>query len=105
MTAKTPTQATPEPPDRLAPDSPGEDPAAGGSLKRDLGITIEDLYRLTVAQYHAIASAGILDEDDPVELLEGWLVCKYGPFPAASRLSPPTAAPEDEERGLTLDWI
>jgi Uma2 family endonuclease len=34
------------------------------------------IYRLTVAQYHAMAEAGILNEDDPVELLEGWLVQK-----------------------------
>src|ERR1051326_582564 len=34
------------------------------------------IYRLTVAQYHAMARAGILDEDAPVELLEGWLVQK-----------------------------
>jgi Uma2 family endonuclease len=34
------------------------------------------IYRLTVAQYHAMAEAGILDEDTPVELLEGWLVWK-----------------------------
>jgi hypothetical protein len=32
--------------------------------------------RLTVAQYHTMAEAGILTEDDPVELLEGWLVRK-----------------------------
>src|SRR5438132_11064153 len=74
--------------------------------KSDLGISIEDLYRLNVARYHAIANAGILDEDDPVELLEGWLVCKYGPFDAPwSRLSSPAAAPGEEERGLTLAWI
>jgi Uma2 family endonuclease len=34
------------------------------------------IYRLTVEQYHAMARAGILDEDAPVELLEGWLVQK-----------------------------
>jgi Uma2 family endonuclease len=76
------------------------------SSKRGLGISIEDLYRLTVEQYHAIADAGILDEDDPVELLEGWLVCKYGPFRATSRLIPaPDASPAEEELGLTLAWI
>jgi Uma2 family endonuclease len=77
------------------------------SAKRDLGISVEDLYPLNVAQYHAIAEAGILDEDDPVELLEGWLVCKYGPFDAwASQILPPAAAsPEEEELGLTLAWI
>jgi Uma2 family endonuclease len=73
----------------------------------DLGISVEDLYRLSVDQYHRIADACILDEDDPVELLEGWLVCKYGPFDAAGfRISaPPDATPEEEELGLTLDWI
>jgi Uma2 family endonuclease len=42
------------------------------------GATIPDvpIYRLTVEQYHAMARAGILDEDAPVELLEGWLVQK-----------------------------
>ena len=34
------------------------------------------IYRLSVAQYHAMAEHGILTEDDPVELLEGWLVRK-----------------------------
>jgi Uma2 family endonuclease len=34
------------------------------------------IYRLSVAQYRAMARAGILDEDAPVELLEGWLVQK-----------------------------
>src|SRR2546428_881541 len=34
------------------------------------------IYRLSVAQYHAMADHGILNEDDPVELLEGWLVRK-----------------------------
>ena len=40
----------------------------------DAEVPSEPIYRLSVAQYHAIARAGILDEDAPVELLEGWLV-------------------------------
>jgi Uma2 family endonuclease len=47
------------------------------------------IYRLSVAQYEAMAKAGILTEDDPVELLEGWLVgkmTKHPPHIAASRL-------------------
>src|SRR5713101_2463260 len=47
------------------------------------------IYRLTVAQYHAMARAGILDEDAPVELLEGWLVqkmTKYRPHTLATLL-------------------
>jgi Uma2 family endonuclease len=34
------------------------------------------IYRLTIEQYQAMAEAGILTEDDPVEFLEGWLVEK-----------------------------
>lgn len=34
------------------------------------------LWRLGLEQYHAMARAGILTENDPVELLEGWLVYK-----------------------------
>jgi Uma2 family endonuclease len=33
-------------------------------------------WRLTVDQYHQMIDSGILTEDDPVELLEGWLVVK-----------------------------
>jgi Uma2 family endonuclease len=77
------------------------------STRSDLGISIEDLYRLSVDQYHAIGDAVILDEDDPVELLEGWLVCKYGPFeaPTSRILPPPDMSPAEEELGLTLAWI
>lgn len=32
--------------------------------------------RISVEEYHAMARAGILSEDDAVELLEGWLVHK-----------------------------
>jgi Uma2 family endonuclease len=39
------------------------------------------IYRLTVEQYHTMARAGILTEDDPVELLEGWLVRKMTKYP------------------------
>ena len=34
------------------------------------------ILRLSVEQYHAMIQAGILADDDPVELLEGWLVFK-----------------------------
>jgi Uma2 family endonuclease len=34
------------------------------------------IYRLTVEQYHQIVRAGIIGEDEPVELLKGWLVRK-----------------------------
>jgi Uma2 family endonuclease len=44
--------------------------------ERDGSVPSVPIFRLTVAQYHAMARAGILNEDDPVELLEGWLVQK-----------------------------
>jgi len=50
----------------------------------DAGVPPESLYRLTVAQYHAMAREGILTDDDPVELLEGWLVTKMPKNPPHS---------------------
>jgi Uma2 family endonuclease len=47
-------------------------PARGGSP----GVPTDLIWRLSVDQYHAMISTGILTEDDPVELLEGWLVVK-----------------------------
>jgi Uma2 family endonuclease len=47
----------------------------------DADIPDVPIYRLTVEQYHAMARAGILTEDDPVELLEGWLVRKMTKYP------------------------
>ncbi|MEZ4657137.1 MAG: Uma2 family endonuclease [Caldilineaceae bacterium] len=42
------------------------------------------LWRLSVEQYHEMARAGVLTEDDPVELLEGWLVYKVTKNPPHS---------------------
>jgi Uma2 family endonuclease len=59
------------------------------SVADEAGIPPESLYRLTVGQYHAMAHAGILTDDDPVELLEGLLVCKmtkYRPHTMATGL-------------------
>ena len=39
-------------------------------------VSTDVIWRLSVDQYHAMIQAGILTEDDPVELLEGWLVTK-----------------------------
>src|SRR5947199_10756848 len=47
----------------------------------DAAFPTEPIYRLSVAQYHAMADHGILDENDPVELLEGWLVQKMTKHP------------------------
>lgn len=44
----------------------------------------ELLWRLSVDQYHAMIAGGILTDDDPVELLQGWLVVKMPKNPAHS---------------------
>lgn len=45
-------------------------------------IPIDLLWRLRVDQYHAMIQSGILSGDDPVELLEGWLIVKMPKNPA-----------------------
>ncbi len=44
----------------------------------------DELWRMSVKQYHAMIRAGVLTEDDPVELLEGWLVRKMPKNPRHS---------------------
>lgn len=39
-------------------------------------VPTEPIFRLSVAQFHQMIAAGILTDDDPVELLDGWLVQK-----------------------------
>jgi len=41
-----------------------------------VAVPAEPIWRLSVEQYHEMINTGILDDDDPVELLEGWLVPK-----------------------------
>lgn len=41
----------------------------------------ESYYRFSVAQYDKLVALGIIDEDDPVELLDGLLVRKMGKNP------------------------
>jgi Uma2 family endonuclease len=47
----------------------------------DESVSIESLYRLSVEAYHAMIRAGILTEDDSVELLDGLLVLKMAKNP------------------------
>jgi Uma2 family endonuclease len=54
------------------------------SADASAAIPTELIYRLSVEQYHAMADHGILGEDDPVELLEGWLVQKMTKHPPHS---------------------
>lgn len=39
------------------------------------------IWRLSIEQYHQMIDTGILTDDDPVELLEGWLVTKMAKNP------------------------
>ncbi len=43
--------------------------------------TPKDIWQLNVNQYHAMIEKGILTENDPVEFLEGWLICKMPKSP------------------------
>jgi len=44
--------------------------------RRVLAVPTEPIWRLSVEQYHQMIRAGILTDDDAVELLEGWLIPK-----------------------------
>ncbi len=46
-----------------------------------INVPPELMWRWSVDQYHAMIRAGILTEDDPVELLDGWLVPKMPKSP------------------------
>lgn len=46
------------------------------TLEQNVTVPIDVIWRFSVDQYHAMIQAGILTEDDPVELLEGWLITK-----------------------------
>jgi Uma2 family endonuclease len=46
------------------------------------GVPPEPIWRFTVQQYHEMIRAGIFIDDDPVELLDGWLVPKMPKNPA-----------------------
>lgn len=48
----------------------------------ELGLTLDDLYRLSVEQYEQMARHGILKDGDPIELLGGLLVLKWFDFDA-----------------------
>jgi Uma2 family endonuclease len=60
------------------------------------------IWRLSVEQYHAMIQAGILTDDDPVELLEGWLVVKLPKNPL-HRVATHLVRTEIEER-LPSGW-
>jgi len=58
-------------------------------VERCAAVPPDVIWRLSVDQYHAMIHTGILTDDDPVELLEGWLVAKMPknpPHRAVTRL-------------------
>jgi Uma2 family endonuclease len=53
-------------------------------------VPAEPVWRFNVEQYHQMICLGILNDDDPVELLEGWLIYKMPknpPHRAATKLT------------------
>jgi Uma2 family endonuclease len=64
-------------------------PSASVLNEQSVAVPTDIIWRFSVDQYHAMIQTGILTEDDPVELLEGWLVTKTSKNPkhrAATRL-------------------
>jgi len=50
---------------------------------------LSELFKLTVEQYEHMAEAGVLQSDEPIELLEGYLVrkmTKHAPHTTATQL-------------------
>jgi Uma2 family endonuclease len=45
-------------------------------VRRGLAVPTDPIWRLSIDQYHQMIRAGILTDDDAVELLEGWLIPK-----------------------------
>jgi len=77
-------------------------------------VSVESIWRLSVEQYHEMINTGILTDDDPVELLEGWLIPKMPKKPphrvtkqltrdALARLLPPGWYVEEQEPVTTED--
>ncbi len=69
---------------------------------KSAAVPTELIWRLSVDQYHEMVRAGILTDDDPVELLQGWLVTKMPKNPAhrvTTRLTQ-----EALERVVSASW-
>lgn len=60
------------------------------NFTQTLAVPTEPIWRFSVAQYHQMIRLGILTDDDPVELLEGWIIHKMPknpPHRAATKLT------------------
>jgi Uma2 family endonuclease len=51
-------------------------------LRAPPAVPTDPIWRLSIDQYHEMIRNGILTDDDPVELLEGWLVYKMPKNPS-----------------------
>lgn len=78
-------------------------PATEQAAAQPSAVPAVPIWRLSVNQYHAMVAAGILTDDDPVELLEGWLVPKMPKNPA-HRLSTQLTRTA-LERVLPVGWF
>jgi Uma2 family endonuclease len=61
---------------KTAPASSVVTNGEGQALAREFTFSPERHWRLSISQYHRMIQAGILSENDRVELLEGWLIAK-----------------------------
>lgn len=66
-------------------------------------IPSESVLRLSVLQYHRMIAAGILTDDNPVELLEGWLITRMPKNPPHTLTTQLTG--ELLARMLPLGWF
>jgi Uma2 family endonuclease len=53
-------------------------------ISKRFAVPPEPVLQLTVGQYHEMARAGVLQDGEPIELLEGWLVNKMTKYPPHS---------------------
>ena len=94
----------------VTPSPPAPPATPPASPQADIGM----IWRLHVDQYQAMIQAGILTPDDPVELLEGWLVTKMPKNPrhrvvtqltreALAQLLPPAWYADAQEPITTAD--
>lgn len=58
----------------------------------------DPIWRLSIEQYHQMIQTGILSDDDPVELLEGWLVIKMPK-------NPPHRLATQLTNSMLLHWL
>ena len=57
------------------------------SIAQPSAVPTVSIWRLSVEQYHEMIRVGIIAEDDPLELLDGWLVPKMTKSPSHSTVT------------------